>query len=49
VRQALVRRGVLVAEGLGAYRGRGVRIGHLGDIRPADVERTLQALAEVRG
>jgi aspartate aminotransferase-like enzyme len=46
LRQALVRRGVLVAEGLGPSRGRGIRIGHLGDIRPADVERTLQALAE---
>ncbi len=53
LRQALVRRGVLIAEGLGKYRDRAVRIGHLGDIRPADVDRTVEALAdalaEVRG
>src|SRR5439155_25567585 len=46
LRQGLVRRGILVAEGLGPHRASAVRTGHLGDIRPADLERTLDALAD---
>jgi aspartate aminotransferase-like enzyme len=40
-------RGVLIAAGLGQFKDVGFRIGHMGDIRMADVERTLAALAEV--
>jgi aspartate aminotransferase-like enzyme len=46
LRRLLARRGILTAEGLGPYRASAFRIGHLGDIRPADVERTLDELAE---
>jgi alanine-glyoxylate transaminase/serine-glyoxylate transaminase/serine-pyruvate transaminase len=49
VRDGLKARGILTAAGLGRFEPRGFRIGHLGDIRPADVERTLSALAEVLG
>lgn len=45
LRDELKRHGVLVAAGLGVTRSRGFRIGHMGDIRVADVERTLAALA----
>lgn len=47
VRARMKERGILVAGGLGPYRGRAIRIGHLGAIRPADVRRTLEALADV--
>lgn len=46
IRDYLRERGVLVAGGLGPYTSTVFRIGHLGDIRPADVERTLDLLAE---
>jgi aspartate aminotransferase-like enzyme len=45
VRDEMKRHGVLVAAGLGATKSRGFRIGHMGDIRVADVERTMAALA----
>ena len=35
--------GILTAAGLGPYQDVGFRIGHMGDIRMADVERTLIA------
>ena len=44
VREGLVARGILTAAGMGRYEGSAFRIGHLGDIRLADVERTLGAL-----
>jgi aspartate aminotransferase-like enzyme len=47
VRDGLVARGILTAAGMGRYRSGAFRIGHMGDIRPADVERTLGALAMV--
>jgi aspartate aminotransferase-like enzyme len=47
VRAALKARGILTAAGLGPYLATGFRIGHMGDIRMSDVERTLGALAEV--
>ena len=47
VRGALKARGILTAAGLGPYQATGFRIGHMGDIRMSDVERTLGALAEV--
>jgi aspartate aminotransferase-like enzyme len=47
VRDGLKARGILTAAAMGAYKATGFRIGHMGDIRVADVERTLAALAEV--
>jgi aspartate aminotransferase-like enzyme len=47
VRAALKARGILIAAGLGPYQATGLRIGHMGDIRISDVERTLLALADV--
>jgi len=46
LRNGMRVRGVLTAGGLGKYRDSSFRIGHMGDIRLADVERTLTALAE---
>ena len=47
-RDPLMARGILTAAGLGApFESSAFRIGHMGDIRLADVERTLSALAEV--
>jgi len=47
IRDALKARGIWTAAGLGRYERGGFRIGHMGDIRMADVERTLGALREV--
>jgi serine---pyruvate transaminase len=47
IREGMEARGVLIAAGLGQFKDVGFRIGHMGDIRMADVERTLAALAEV--
>lgn len=46
IRNGMRVRGVLTAGGLGKYKDTAFRIGHMGDIRMADVERTLAALAE---
>jgi serine---pyruvate transaminase len=46
LRNGMRLRGVLTAGGLGRYKESAFRIGHMGDIRLADVERTLAALAE---
>jgi aspartate aminotransferase-like enzyme len=46
LRNGMRLRGVLTAGGLGKYKERSFRIGHMGDIRVADVERTITALAE---
>ena len=46
VRDGLKARGILTAAGMGRFEPSGFRIGHMGDIRIADVERTLTALAE---
>jgi aspartate aminotransferase-like enzyme len=46
IRTALKARGILTAAGLGPYDGLAIRIGHMGDIRPADVDRTLVALRD---
>ena len=46
IRDALKARGIWTAAGLGPYERRGFRIGHMGDIRMADVERTLSALRD---
>ena len=47
LRDGLKQRGILTASGLGQFEATGFRIGHLGDIRPADVQRTLDALKDV--
>ncbi|HUQ79892.1 MAG TPA: alanine--glyoxylate aminotransferase family protein [Gemmatimonadaceae bacterium] len=47
IRDPLRARGILTAAGLGPYEPNAFRIGHMGDIRIADVERTVDALAEV--
>jgi aspartate aminotransferase-like enzyme len=47
IREKLKQRGILIARGLGPYESDGIRIGHLGDIRPIDVQYTLDALSEV--
>lgn len=45
----MAARGVVVAGCLGAFTGRGIRIGHLGNAGAAEVERTLRAAAEALG
>jgi aspartate aminotransferase-like enzyme len=47
LRDGLTARGILTAAAMGPFEPRGFRIGHMGDIRLEDVERTLTALAEV--
>ena len=47
IRDGLKRRGILTARGLGSYQSTCIRIGHLGDIRPRDVQYTLDVLSEV--
>ena len=47
LRDGLKQRGILVAEGLGPHNAHCIRIGHMGDIRRADVERTCDALQAV--
>jgi serine---pyruvate transaminase len=46
LRNGMRLRGVLTAGGLGKFKDTAFRIGHMGDIRLADVERTMTALAE---
>jgi len=47
LRENLKARGILTAAGLGRFQSAGFRIGHMGDIRLADVDRTLDALRDV--
>ena len=47
VRHGLKARGILTAAGVEHYRERRFGYGHMGDIRPADVRRTLDALGAV--
>jgi aspartate aminotransferase-like enzyme len=49
VRDAMKARGILVAGALEHFQPAAFRIGHMGDIRPPDVERTLDALRDVLG
>jgi aspartate aminotransferase-like enzyme len=46
VRDVIKARGILTAAGLARFADTAIRIGHMGDIRMADVERTLVALGE---
>jgi len=45
-RDHIKARGILTAAGLERYAPVGFRIGHMGDIRMPDVERTLDAVRE---
>jgi aspartate aminotransferase-like enzyme len=48
IRDPLEVRGILTAAGLGEqFEKTAFRIGHMGDIRMADVDRTLAAIADV--
>jgi aspartate aminotransferase-like enzyme len=47
IREQMKARGILVARALGRFEPTCFRIGHMGDIRPADVRQTLDALAEI--
>jgi len=49
LRDRIKARGILTASGMGRFQDHGFRIGHMGDIRMADVERTLGALTEALG
>jgi aspartate aminotransferase-like enzyme len=46
VRDAIKANGILTAAAMGKYETQGLRIGHMGDIRVADVERTIAALGD---
>ena len=45
-RERIKSRGILTAAGLGPYATRGFRIGHMGDIRMSDVDRTIDAVRD---
>ncbi|HEX3607254.1 MAG TPA: alanine--glyoxylate aminotransferase family protein [Candidatus Dormibacteraeota bacterium] len=45
LRAAMLAEGVMVAGCLGTFAGRGIRVGHLGSVGAAEVERTLRAAA----
>jgi aspartate aminotransferase-like enzyme len=47
IREGLSARGILVAGALEQYAPHAFRIGHMGDIRLTDVQRTMAALADV--
>ena len=47
LREKLMQRGILVAEGLGPHVAHCIRIGHMGDIRPRDIDRTCDALEAI--
>ena len=49
LRAGMAARGVLVAGCLGAFAGRGIRVGHLGNVGAAEVEQTLRAAASSLG
>jgi aspartate aminotransferase-like enzyme len=44
IRKHVLEAGIQIAVGLGAYKPNTIRIGHMGDIRMSDVDRTLDAL-----
>jgi aspartate aminotransferase-like enzyme len=46
LRARVRKEGIQIAVGLGDYKPTCVRIGHMGDIRMADVDRTVDVLAE---
>jgi aspartate aminotransferase-like enzyme len=46
LRDQIKARGILTAAGLGPFDATGFRIGHMGDIRMSDVDRTLAAVGD---
>ncbi|MGH7615651.1 MAG: pyridoxal-phosphate-dependent aminotransferase family protein [Gemmatimonadaceae bacterium] len=48
-RDAIKAAGILTAAGLGPFETTGFRIGHMGDIRAADIDRTLTAVRAALG
>ena len=46
LRAGMARAGVVVAGCLGPFAGRGIRVGHMGGVTDADIDRTLAAAAE---
>jgi len=49
LRAGMAERGVVVAGCLGPFAGKGIRVGHMGEVGMAEVERTLLAAAETLG
>jgi alanine-glyoxylate transaminase / serine-glyoxylate transaminase / serine-pyruvate transaminase len=49
LRSGMAGRGVVVAGCLGPFAGKGIRVGHMGEVGPAEVERTLAAAAQALG
>lgn len=49
LRAGMAERGVVVAGCLGPWAGKGIRVGHMGEVGMAEVERTLVAAAETLG
>jgi len=49
LRRGMAERGVVVAGCLGPFAGRGIRVGHMGEVGAREVERTLTAAAEALG
>lgn len=49
LRAAMAELGVVVAGCLGPFAGKGIRVGHMGEVGMAEVERTLVAAAEALG
>lgn len=49
LRDGMAERGVLVAGCLGPFAGKGIRVGHMGEVGSREVERTLLAAAEALG
>jgi alanine-glyoxylate transaminase / serine-glyoxylate transaminase / serine-pyruvate transaminase len=49
LRTGMAQRGVLVAGCLGPFAGKGIRVGHMGEVGTLEVERTLSAAAEALG
>ena len=49
LRAGMAERGVIVAACLGPFAGKGIRVGHMGEVGMLEVERTLTAAAETLG
>jgi aspartate aminotransferase-like enzyme len=49
LRAGMAARGVIVAACLGPFAGKGIRVGHMGEVGMLEVERTLTAAAETLG
>ena len=47
VRSGLRTRGIQIAGAFGRYAERGIRIGHMGDIRLEDIDLTMDAIQEI--